>query len=355
MHWNELLLETTLHALVISAFVLMMMVVVEYANILLRGRLTSKVGRGVFAQSFFAGLLGCVPGCVGNFANVALYEHGVLSFGALVAGMIAGTGDEAFVMMSLFPGKFALLTLVLFVIGVAVGMAVDLCRKRRFVYEGDECDALAYHGVEGEGRAGVLEQLKDNLRFKNVGRWSVLVCLVIFFVLTAKGVITPHGHENVEAHFNEDWVSYALMAVIALAIAVTMISSDHFIKEHIVGHVVKRHLPSVFLWIFGVLLLVKTAGNFIDVGSFIHANCWWVLLVACLVGLIPQSGPQLLFVALFADGAIPFSILLANSIVQDGHGGLPLLAFSRKDFLAVKAVNFLVALAVSAVLMMAGR
>jgi hypothetical protein len=44
-------------------------------------------------------------------------------------------------------------------------------------------------------------------------------------------------------------------------------------------------------------------------------------------------------VTLFAKGAIPFSVLLANSIVQDGHGMLPLLAESRKAFLVVKAIN----------------
>ncbi len=34
-----------------------------------------------------------------------------------------------------------------------------------------------------------------------------------------------------------------------------------------------------------------------------------------------------------------FSILLASSIVQDGHGMLPLLAESKKGFLTVKAIN----------------
>ena len=56
-----------------------------------------------------------------------------------------------------------------------------------------------------------------------------------------------------------------------------------------------------------------------------------------------RSGPHLLFVTMFSQGLLPFSILLANSIVQDGHGMLPLLAESRKDFIKVKAINMLVA------------
>jgi hypothetical protein len=56
-------------------------------------------------------------------------------------------------------------------------------------------------------------------------------------------------------------------------------------------------------------------------------------------GIIPESGPHLVFVTLFAQGAPPFAILLANSIVQDGHGTLPLLAVSRAAFLWLKLVN----------------
>ncbi|MCK5464949.1 MAG: hypothetical protein KAI95_18110, partial [Bacteroidales bacterium] len=66
--------------------------------------------------------------------------------------------------------------------------------------------------------------------------------------------------------------------------------------------------------------------------------------IAVLIGIIPESGPHLVFVTLFAEGLIPFSILLASSISQDGHGSLPLLAESKRGFLSVKSVNMMVAL-----------
>jgi hypothetical protein len=65
-----------------------------------------------------------------------------------------------------------------------------------------------------------------------------------------------------------------------------------------------------------------------------------------LVGIIPESGPHILFITLYATGNIPLSILLANSITQDGHGSLPLLAETRKDFLRMKGVNLLLGLLV---------
>jgi hypothetical protein len=62
-------------------------------------------------------------------------------------------------------------------------------------------------------------------------------------------------------------------------------------------------------------------------------------LVAAVVGVIPESGPHLVFVALFASGVLPFSVLLASSAVQDGQGMLPLLAEPRVDLLRVKAIS----------------
>ena len=48
----------------------------------------------------------------------------------------------------------------------------------------------------------------------------------------------------------------------------------------------------------------------------------WVLLTGALVGIIPESGPHLIFVMLYAQGLVPFSVLLTSSFVHDGHGML---------------------------------
>jgi hypothetical protein len=70
--------------------------------------------------------------------------------------------------------------------------------------------------------------------------------------------------------------------------------------------------------------------------------------------LIPESGPHLIFVLLFAKGSIPFSILLASSIVQDGHGMLPVLAHSRKAFVIIKLINLAIGLILGAVALLLG-
>ena len=72
-------------------------------------------------------------------------------------------------------------------------------------------------------------------------------------------------------------------------------------------------------------------------------KCFLMILFAILIGIIPESGPHMLFVTLFATGVVPFSVLLASSISQDGHASLPLLAESKSSFLKAKIINVIVA------------
>ena len=86
--------------------------------------------------------------------------------------------------------------------------------------------------------------------------------------------------------------------------------------------------------------------SYINIEAWITENMLYLLIIAVLVGIIPESGPHFIFITLFAQGTIPFSVLLASSISQDGHGMLQLLAESKRGFLAVKFVNMFYALIV---------
>ncbi|MBW2593384.1 MAG: selenocysteine protein, partial [Deltaproteobacteria bacterium] len=73
-----------------------------------------------------------------------------------------------------------------------------------------------------------------------------------------------------------------------------------------------------------------------------------------LLGIVPESGPHLIFVMLYAQGIVPFSVLFTTSFVQDGHGMLPLLSYSIKDSLLIKSFNLLFGLATGGLLYAAG-
>ena len=119
----------------------------------------------------------------------------------------------------------------------------------------------------------------------------------------------------------------------------------HFLKEHIWHHVICRHLPSIFAWTFGVLLAVGILSMYIDIETWIRGNTALMVFIAVIIGLIPQSGPHMVFVTMFASGMLPFSVLLANSISQDGHACLPLLAENKRSFVWAKLLKSVLALA----------
>jgi len=111
-------------AATITAFIFVMMLVIEYANILSQGKWQTTLRKHKWGQYIFAAFLGAMPGCLGPFAIVSMYAHRMVSFGAVVAAMIATSGDESFVMLAMIPKQALLLTLVLFVLGIGAGFKI---------------------------------------------------------------------------------------------------------------------------------------------------------------------------------------------------------------------------------------
>ena len=321
-------------ALMITGFVSVMMLLVEVAQVSSAGLLGRWLQRGGVLRTAAVALLGTVPGCLGAFTTVTLYTHGMISFGALTGAMIAASGDEAFVMLAMFPGKALLLFGVLFGFGLLVALVVDRLGGIR-LYKGDCCpDGIALHGAEAATGAGAL--WRPSLRGLSLPRAGLSTALALFVVAVAAGWLGPPTW---------NWVRWTLLLVAGLALLVVFTVSEHFLTEHLFEHVVKRHAPRIFLWVFGVLLVLALldAAN-LPLGEWIRTHRGWALIAAVLVGLIPESGPHLVFVTLFAQGVLPFSILAASSVVQDGHGMLPLLAESPREFVKIKAVNALAGL-----------
>ena len=102
------------------------------------------------------------------------------------------------------------------------------------------------------------------------------------------------------------------------------------------------------------LLVVHLGLKYWSLRSIISTNIPWMFLLGALAGIIPESGPHLIFVMLFAEGVIPFSVLFTSSFVQDGHGMLPLLSYTIKDSILIKILNLGFGLGVGLVLYWVG-
>ena len=331
------MMDVLREALMITSFVFVMMLAIEYLTVLTRGDWEKKLLGSWWKQNLLAALLGSLPGCLGSFAVVSLYSHRVITFGALTAAMIATCGDEAFVMLARFPAKALLVFGILFVVGFTAGVVVDLLLKARRTSSGAALET--YVAVHEEERCVCFDRKELLAQWQRCTpqRGVLTVFLALYLLAVATGEIGPEQW---------NWVRITLIGTAAVGFFIVATVPEHFLKEHLWDHVAKVHIWRVFLWTLGAMAVLHLLVSRLDLEGWISGSGLTVLAVACLVGLIPQSGPHLVFVTLFADGMLPFSVLLASCIVQDGHGMLPVLAHSRRAFVAVKAIGLTIGLAV---------
>jgi hypothetical protein len=258
-----------------------MMILVDLINVWTRGR-AGRMLRGTTAwrQYVAAPLIAALPGCAGAFSVVSLYLHGMITFGALAGAMVAASGDEAFVMLALFPEKAILLFIILAIAGILTGRLTDVLVRRFNITTCEHCPDEVFHASEG--------------------------------------------------------------------------GPGHYLKEHVWGHIIRRHLWRTALWTFGALLLVEVGMGSMDLSNFTSSYPLLLLVLGAVIGLIPESGPHLIVVTMFSHQLIPFSVLLTSSIVQDGHGMLPMLAHSVRASLVLKAFNLAFGLLIGLMVYLAG-
>jgi succinate dehydrogenase hydrophobic anchor subunit len=332
------------HALMITMFVFVMMLIVDFLDMISQKRLTALMTGGVWRQYTVASFLGATPGCLGAFMSVSLYVHGLVSFGALTGAMIATSGDEAFVMLAKFPGTAMLLFGMLFILGIPSAWVADRIVKAAGYVPCESCVLQEYH-PDMEVHQFSWRGLADNLRKISPARFLLLLLFGIFPVSILSGIAGPESW---------NWERVTLLVLIVLALFILVAVSPHYLNDHILSHIIKRHLWRVFLWTLLALALVHMGLHYWNVKGLISNNIPWMFLLGALVAIIPESGPHLIFVMLFAEGLIPFSVLFTSSFVQDGHGMLPLLAYTVKDSIVIKAINFVFGLGMGLILYVIG-
>ena len=350
----DILIDALRAAVLITGMVVIMMMMIESLNISSGGRFFQRLQRSKFGQIVVSALLGWIPGCMGGFASVSLFSHGMISFGALVAMLIATSGDEAFVMLTLFPGKALLISAIILAIGIAAGVLIDYVGPKLGLkpYALKTCDEMHLHKEDAHPAPETREPHSKKRTLLTWKRGILFLGTALYIFALATGML-EHEHEGMEeaehGGFNllsEDWMNMLFAAVSLILLAVVAFGSDHFVEEHLWHHVIARHVPKIFAWTFGVLIALGFIMELVDVNAWISANVPLMIVLATLIGIIPESGPHLIFVTLFAAGVVPMPVLLASCISQDGHAALPLLAESKGAFLRAKAINCVIALVV---------
>ena len=409
------LVDALRNSVLITGLVIVMMMMIESLNIESKGLFFKGLKKTRVGQVIFGAILGSIPGCMGGFATVSLYTHRMFSFGALIAMMIASSGDEAFIMLAMIPDQALIIFAVLFVVAVIAGILTDLIydrvhKKHCHHHDHSECGAdtdchdgytvcqpacehhsenINSHPERSTCHPERSEGSPSPRRHFTWKRIAMFIGLAIFIAALASGQLghdhsahaAPHEtpcthqdshhdhsnchHEHVNCHpehvnchpeqnegspsinlLDEQWMNVLFAGLSVIVLFVLLFASDHFIEEHMWNHIIRKHLLTIFCWTFGVLLIVGFGLQYIKLDEWISSNTALMIILATLIGIIPESGPHMIFVTLYATGIVPLPVLLASSISQDGHSSLPLLAESRKSFLWAKLINCGVALIV---------
>lgn len=266
-----MLIKSFNHALMITSFVFVMMLIIEYINIQTQGVWHESLQKSKWKQYFLGAFLGIIPGCLGAFTAVALFSHGIITFGAVVTAMIATSGDETFVMLAMIPGTALIIIAILFVVGVIAGILSD-----KFLAIGTGTRKLELHKEE-MCNCFPADQISEQIKNLTLQRGVLILLIVLMLIGIILGKLGPQVW---------DWkrITFLVLSSISLFIVVTV--PEHFLEDHLWEHVVKKHVPQIFGWTFGALLILNFLSAHLDIKQIIDANQYIVLLVAVLVGLI---------------------------------------------------------------------
>jgi len=385
----------------VTVFVGAVLMLFGYVNFRLSGRLVEAIGNSKKTQPIVGSLLGLTPGCGGAIFVMPLFPQGVVSFGTIVATLIATMGDSAFVLMSVMPFHYLLVSIFSFIVAIIVGYLVDqttigeqlleninLKQKQRQeehlskkeedhllqAYEsgrtadslkhighreGDAIDLILHHSIKGH-------QAKDTLGYKITHTaypiyWLIISVGLIFGIL-----------DLFQVDLNNLFIPNlgTILGVIGTFSSVfMMIMSNKFIqddtheeaelkamslKETIIHNA--QETAFVATWVFVAYLVYELfvlglGGGVYALGetkitSFLSQTGFMAVIIGTLIGIIPGCGPQIIFVSLYTKGLIPFAALLANAVSQDGDALFPLLAIDKRASLWATVFNTMAAFVV---------
>ncbi len=392
----------------VTVFVGFALLLFGFINFKTQGRFVEAIQKHKSWQPVFGAMLGITPGCGGAIFVMPLYIKGTVSFGTVVATLIATAGDSAFVVIASLPGHFILISVISFVTAIITGYAVDaldlgnrlgLVRHKtmsqeeleRLNREADHqtqklmCDAIEGCSNEHIQHIGHVEgdEIDIALHHRARGLQSPLMLLsqlvrkgaYVFWLFIGVGLVL-----GVMLLFQVDINSLGIPGVglfiggIGTTLSLFLVFGEHksFADDsHEESELKLMSLRETFIhnshetaftgtWIFAAYVIYELSVYGIGGGNYAQGEAVMemvmssvgllTVIIGALVGLIPGCGMQILYVGLFLKGWFPLAAVIANAISQDGDALFPLIAMDRKSSLWATVITTIPAIIVGLLL-----
>ncbi|MGL4740053.1 MAG: putative manganese transporter [Sarcina sp.] len=343
--------------------VLIIFALLDYKS---QGKMIKYIEKSKRIQPFIGAFLGLTPGCGGAILVMPLFIKGTVSYGTVIATLIATMGDSAFVIMTTRPLDYLSISFWSYIIGVIVGYIVDYLdletklNLRKTIQKNEnkrkEKLILRENMINRNPTINKITEKLD-LFLNNVGYivyWGVLFIGLIFGVLLLLQVDL-----NKDLGINNLGLYFGLIGMVISLLYVLMSRNKgedcncNKIKKKSFKESLRHNAyetASVNIWVM-IAYLIYEIGILIIGGeqvltTVLMATGVLAVIVGALIGLIPGCGPQIIFVTLYGKGFVPFAALLANAISQDGDALLPLMARDKKSPLWATIITTIPALVV---------
>lgn len=355
--------------LAVTVFVAAMVLLFSWLQYVTAGRFVDWIRSKTKLQPIIGALMGLTPGCGGAIVMMPLYARGYVSYGTVVATLIATLGDSAFVLIGGaianpdLIGPILLVHLISFVVGVIWGIGIDFIRITpssplgRFGPEIDEEISENISDEEYDVREELPREEPDGFSYRIVHQgyliwWAVtLVGLVFAILLLYWGAIDggpsldlDDGGLNLDPSTMGGFISW--VGLLGTLLSVTIFLGQRSIlgddSEASIGDKLDSlrettiHAASetsfVTFWVLIAYFVFEFSMLFggIDESSLVAYGAGvGAIFVAALVGVIPGCGPQIIIMTSYVEGILGFPGLVSNAISQDGDALFPLLVRHR--------------------------
>ncbi|MBQ8444054.1 MAG: arsenic efflux protein [Clostridia bacterium] len=264
----------------------------KYSKILHR---TNKAGPVVGA------FLGCVPQCGFSSVMSNLYSRKIVTLGTLMAVFLA-TSDEAIPLMIQKPEfipKLLLLLAVKVIYAIIAGYLIDgiiaLCTRKKQTRH----DYHDKHCIEHEHKYLKEEVLSEEKEFEEEQKHS------------------PHYEEHHHEHHHDEEGE----------------CKSHCCATNIFLDALK-HTLIILAYVFVITLAINLirgyCGGLEPLQAFFGTNPYIQILLACVIGLIPNCAASVFLVELFMEGVLIFPALVAGLCAGAGVGLIVLFTCNYK-------------------------
>lgn len=362
--------ETFLH---VGSLVSMSILIFGFINYKTSGSFVEMISKNKKLQPLFGALLGALPGCGGSIVLMPLFINNKVTFGTIIASLIASMGDSAFLMITTDFKAYILVASISFLVGIFTGYLVDYfnteqklelhkCKSNVEKSKGSNSMRLSSANSCDIQTSSKFYHLAHEI-VHGIGYKIYLALLIIgcIFMLLAHSGLEFGFIEAI--HSSEEII--AILGMVASFIYMIMtkkvIENESFednehklmsLKETLIHSV--SEISFVIVWIFVAyvlydLIILTVGGEEILANLILGAGVLSVFAGAAL-GIVPGCGVQIVVMSFYLKGSVPFAALVANSISQDGDALFPLLAMDKKSALWATIITTIPAILVGLII-----